>query len=180
MIHPLTDPAQMVMIIAVILWVGMQPLNVVRKHVVIFIGSCLVGLAVGLTGLQDSATLLFGLVPKPPSAAIYQAILSTALTAAFLAAALPHKTGGVLTIAVIMAGLLSGYANIPDPGAVSAFTVTLAGSLFSIAYLVFVGSIQTETLLSKYDMPWVPIAIRTLCAWIAAISMLMLALPLAE
>lgn len=175
-LHPLTDPAQMLMILASVFWLGLQTRETIKRQLMIFIIACFSGVAIGLTGLQDAATFMFGVLAKPAAAQIYTATLLIALIASFLAATAHQKAQAFLPIPIAFTGLVAGYINVPDAGAVTAFSVTLLGSVFAIFYILIAGSVGLLEGRIRVAKSWTPIALRTASAWIAAISALMLAL----
>jgi hypothetical protein len=82
----------------------------------------------------------------------------------------------VLRGSAVFAGLLLGVASEPDPGPLAAMQFTAAGAIvganLAVGYIIFA---LTE-LQMRVTWAWIPIGVRVVASWIAAVSMLLLAL----
>ncbi len=173
-LHPLTSPAQIMLLLGVSLWAGQQSLDQIRRQLLIAAIACIVGFAVGLTKLAGTGEeILFGLNPSPSPLMVEGAALSVAIIGALFAALLPKVAGAVLALAAMLMGVVTGLLNVPDPGSAAALGVTIFGSFTCVLYIGFVVAGGIDYLRNKYGWPWLGIAVRTVSAWVAAISLLL-------
>ena len=174
-LHLISDPAQMVMLAAVCFWAGQVTLTYFRPILTAAVIACTLGLAIGFTGLSDKCGLLFGLLAAPEPTLINLIMLIAAALTAICAALAPQKGKVLIWPATLVISALAGYANVPDPGAVSALAVTVFGSVTAYIYILVVGSVGLQHIAERYTYAWLPIAMRTASAWTATIAVLLFA-----
>lgn len=177
-LHLLMDPVQLLMIAAYCFWFGQFSLDVIRPRLVAVVLAALAGTGIGLSGLNGGGQLLFGLASVPEPAVLGYVSLGVAVVAALAGALLPGASKVLLVPLGMGVGALVGYVNVPEPGSVSALAMTILGSAATFLYIVIGGTVGLEYLLGKYTQPWARIAVRTLCAWVATISFIILAFQL--
>jgi hydrogenase/urease accessory protein HupE len=161
MLHPFSTPAQMLLMLGLGLMIGLFPAPRYRWLGGAFLLTTLGGLALGAC---DAA-------PDGP-------LLAAAVAAAGMAALLPGRALPVAVALAALAGLLIGAAAIPEPGPERDRLVTLAGSFVgaNLGLLYCAGLLIALT--QRYRAAWIPIGVRVVAAWTAAISAVMLALAL--
>lgn len=160
--HPVTSPAQIVLILALGLVVGGFATRFLPGMLAVF---CAASLALLLAG--------------PVLAALDVPLFAVAFVAAVAAASLPGQGVPVAFALLALGGGLIGQASIPDAGPLQDRIFTMAGSLtgasLGVAYIVGLIVVLRE----RVRAAWVPIGLRVAAAWVAAIALLMLALSFA-
>ena len=128
--------------------------------------ACLAGIGLGQIGVGYSGA--------------DAALLVSAAGAAGLAALWPLAPWAVSAIIGAIAGTLIGLDSTPDPGTIKATIVTLLGSLIGtvVGMLYVVGGVHWLT--EKTRKTWLLIGVRIAAAWVATITVLLLALEFAE
>jgi len=160
--HPLTSPDQALALLATGLLLGGFPLSrLVAAFATLGVG-LLVGLALGDAGLS-------------PAPWLYAFAAATAAVAALA----PGRWRATAVCAAGMAGLLFGWASVPDPGPAQDRFFTIAGSFAGALLLPLYLAGALDLLRERVDHPAFGIALRVLAAWVAAIAVLILALILA-
>lgn len=167
-LHALSDPVQMLTLLALGLWVGQQSLGFMRVALITFFGAAIIGVGLGLATQWPQTHL--GILEST-------ALGLAALTAALVALGRPFPL--LLYGGAAGAALLNAILNTPEPGATGAVAMTTLGSFVAIHAVVLFLSGGIDYARESYGWPLIPIAVRVLAAWILAISALMLALPAA-
>ena len=161
LLHPLTTPEQILALLATGLLLGSFPL---RRLAPAF-AALLIGLLGGLVLGGDAAA-------SAPSLYAFSAAVGVA------AAITPGRSIATVVVAAGAAGLLLGFASLPDPGPPLDRFVTMAGSIIGVLLLILYLAGALDLLRERIDSPVVRIGLRVVAAWIAAIAVLMLALVL--
>lgn len=164
LVHPLTSPAQVLVLLALGLlfaqrWPGPFPLAWV-----VFGGGCLCGVALGQAG-----------VPTGPAEPI---ALALALATGTLAALWPSGPVAPPILAAGVAGLLIGLVSTPDPGSLRSTLITLTGSLVGAVLALLYAAGGLGWLHEKMGTSWAQVGFRIAAAWTATIAALLLALSL--
>lgn len=160
--HPVTAPAQIVVILALALLIGGFGTRAVPWMLGVF---CAASLILVLAG--------------PLVAALDVPLFAVALVAAVTAASLPGQGSALAFGLLALGGGLIGQASIPDAGPLQDRIVTTAGALTGASLCLAYGVGLQVVLRQKVQAVWVPIGLRVLAAWVAAITALMLALSVA-
>jgi hydrogenase/urease accessory protein HupE len=161
--HPLTTPDQMLALMAAGLFLGGFALS----RLTMAFGALGIGLLGGFIlgdGLGDAAPWLYGLA----------GMMATA------AALAPGRWRLLVILAAGAAGLLLGWASVPDPGPMQDRLITMAGSFVSAFMLILYIAGALDLIRERVDRPFVRIAFRVAAAWVATIAILMLALSAAQ
>ncbi|MEE4120294.1 MAG: hypothetical protein V2I65_14915 [Paracoccaceae bacterium] len=162
LLHPLSTPDQALALLATGLLLG----GFAMQRLAVAFGAAAIGLATGLalgTPTGDPAPWLFGL----------------AALAAALAALVPGRALPLAALLSLGAGVLLGWASLPDAGPPRDRAFTMAGSVTGAALGLLYLAGGLDLLRDRLRAPWLAVALRVLAAWIAAIALLMLALRLA-
>lgn len=162
LLHPLTTPAQMLLLLGLGLLIAGFAVQMVRWHLLAYLAATLVG-AIAAAGLDDVDTGLF----------------TIAMAACALAALVPGKFAPVVFLTAAVGGVLMGVEAMPDPGPTRDRIITLSGSLIGANLLLLYLFGAVHFVKQRYGQAWVRIAFRIAAAWIGAISMVMLALRFA-
>lgn len=160
--HPLTAPDQILALLATGLLLGNFPLSRLAPAFVALGAGLLGGLALG-----DAATS-----PSPW-------LLAFAAASAAGAALAPGRAHAMAVVVAGTAGLLLGWASVPEPGPAEDRLFTMAGSFTGVLLLTLYLAGALELTRERLAHPALAIAFRVAAAWIAAIALLMLALALA-
>lgn len=164
LLHPLTSPAQILSLIALGLIFGQRWPGRFRLAWLVFAGTCLAGILFGQTGMS--------LLPAEPS------LLASAFLIAVLAALWPDSPAALCVAAAGIVGLLLGLISTPDPGPLRPTIITLAGSLAGATVSLLYAAAGLGWLKEKTPPTWSQIGFRIAAAWLAAITVLLLALSL--
>jgi hypothetical protein len=159
--HPATEPVQLFALLSLSLLLGtLASLRFRRAWAAMIAGAglgALSGVLVAPVGAFDTALLAMTLVsaslalfPRPPAAAL------------------------LLPLCAVI-GFLLGQGALPDPGALSARAVTLAGALVSILATPLVLHGLCALALGRLRRAVVTTGLRIAQAWILAIALLLLA-----
>jgi hydrogenase/urease accessory protein HupE len=164
-LHPLGTPSQILALLALGLLAARGWPERFDLRLAIFAGGLAAGFAAGQLGADAAAT-------EP-------VLLGLALALATLGALLPQLPGRATAGAAALAGLGVGIVSTPDPGPPGAVTITLIGSFLGATLALLYLAAAAGWLARRFPAPWMAIGQRVLAAWIAAISMVMLALVFA-
>lgn len=161
-IHPLINPVQFLSLLALSLMLGLNFPAKFSAALKLFSLGILIGVGVAFLDWEPTYSELI--------------LLGLGCLIAGVAALLPaYFPTGFLLLPGLM-GVMIGIVSLPDPGPLRAMLFTLSGSVigavFFLAYLVTVIGILRE----KIQAAALDIGLRIIAAWIAAISILMLAL----
>ena len=121
-----------------------------------------------------------GLLLGPRISDIDTVLFAVAFLVCAQAALVPGKPVVLAVGLAAVGGYLIGEVSIPDDGPTRDRIVTMSGSIIgaNLGLLYIFGIINF--LREKFTWSWVPIAFRVAAAWVGAVSILMLALGLAE
>ena len=162
LLHPVSTPAQLFVLLGLGLLVSSYPLAAVRWLLTVFPFATLVGAWVS-DGLMDVDTWLFAL----------------AFAACVWVALLPGRVISLALGFTCVGGVLIGIVSMPEPGPAQDRIITLAGSLvganLGLLYLFGAAFYVRE----RFQQVWVGVALRIAAAWIGAVSIVMLALRFA-
>jgi hydrogenase/urease accessory protein HupE len=161
LLHPLSSPAQILLILSAGLLIGGFPRDRVRWLLAAFLGCSFAGLF--WSGGDVSDTLAYTVV-----------IATSALAAASANRLFPAAVG-----CVAIAGLLLGAISVPDGGLWWDRFVTMSGSLAGLNILMLYLSGCVVLLNERVLWAMLPVAFRIAAAWIAAVSSMMLAIQFA-
>ena len=163
LIHPISTPAQILTVLMVGLLIGQFPLDLYRRFFGAFFTSSLVG-------------LILARLPIPLDEVLFVLAAGMGLFAALL----PGRIAAAALILVTASGLMLGNASLADPGPTGAMVISTAGAIVGanllVLYLVGMIEFAKDKLVGR--MSWLPIGLRILSAWIAAIAAIMLALTI--
>jgi urease accessory protein len=160
-LHPLTAPAQLLIIVAFGLPTGQRPPPLDLKPLFIFFAPILAfALTLTATGVIRG---------------VYQPILTGIALCAAIPVALEKPVSPliyrVLTTAVALA---IGFDSAPEPSSTGVLIKALAGTGIMVIFLVFDLAYYTRLAMGR---PWLRVGVRVLGSWIIAISFLVLAFP---
>ncbi|WP_428525565.1 hypothetical protein [Roseibium sp.] len=161
LLHPLSSPAQILLILGAGLLIGGYERARVRWLLAAFLGFSFTGLF--WSGGDVSDTLAYTVV-----------IATSALAAASAIRLFPAAV-----ICVAVAGLLLGAMSVPDGGLMWDRFVTMSGSLAGLNILMLYMSGCVVVLKERVHWVMLPVAFRIAAAWIAAVSSMMLAIQFA-
>ncbi|MEZ5935158.1 MAG: HupE/UreJ family protein [Alphaproteobacteria bacterium] len=156
--HPLTVPAHLLALLGLGLWLGQHRPRELERAIIGFAVSLIIGSALGMIGSVGEITPI---------------LLAAALALGLLVAAERHLAW--LGAAVIAAGvgLLVGADSAPDgANALQARIITLAGTFIGAHLLL----LNLMAIVSLSERAWSRIAVRITGSWVAAITILVLAL----
>jgi urease accessory protein len=161
-LHPLTAPAQLLIIVAFGLLTGQRPPPLDLKPLFIFSAPILAfALTLTATGVIRG---------------VYQPILTGIALCAAIPVALEKPVSPliyrVLTTAVALA---IGFDSAPEPSSTGVLIKALAGTGIMVIFLVFDLAYYTRLAIGR---PWLRVGVRVLGSWIIAISFLVLSLSL--
>jgi hydrogenase/urease accessory protein HupE len=160
-LHPFSTAPQLLCVLALAFLLGMASRATVRVAFPAFAVAALAGLAGGIRFGASSQELPIAIV---------------AVLAATLAALVPGRPrAGVIAVAAV-AGALIGVLSTPDPGPFRAVLFTGLGAVAGACLAVLYAGVGLVLLLERFRAEWVRIGARVLAAWVAAVSLLMLAL----
>lgn len=167
LLHPVSTPDQALALLATGLLLG----GFAMQRLPAAFGAAAIGLVTGL------AT---GLAPGVPTGDPAPWLFGLATVAAICTALAPGRALPLVVLLSLGAGALLGWASLPDAGPPRdrAFTVAGAVTGAALGLLYIAGGI--ELLRDRIRAPALGIALRVLAAWIAAITLLMLALRLGQ
>ena len=157
--HPLSEPAQALLLLAASLWAG-QAMQVRLAAVLPILGiSLLCGALFGLVRLVD---------PAPASLVA----LAIACILGLASAARLAPPAGILMPSLVAAAAVAGIVCVPDPGPLGAVVTSSLGALFGAILLVsVVVPVVRWSALPARAVP-LGIAIRVAGSWIAAASLM--------
>jgi len=161
LLHPLTTPDQILALLATGLLLGNFPLSRLAPAFAAFGAGLLGGLALG------DAT-------ASPAPWLYAVAAVTAGAAALA----PGRWLGAVIGAAVTAGLLLGWASVPDPGPAQARLLTMTGSFIGAFLLTLYLAGSLDLIRERADHPAFGIALRVAASWIAAIALLMFAVAM--
>lgn len=158
LLHPLSTPEQALALIATALVLGSFAMPSLLPSFAALILGVLAGMILGQRGI-DSTVWLLGL----------------ATGSAVWAALFPSRGLKAAVILTIGTGLGIGVASVPEAGPPLDRGVTMAGSFFgALLATLYLTGVQ-EYLRNRFHFPWLIIGFRVLAAWVAAISIILLA-----
>jgi len=162
-VHSLTTPAQALCLISAgFLAAGHLRTGKFERVIGPFFLAFLAGMAFSQAGVEVDVTLF-----------------TVATLSAATAALFPGRAPVFAAVLCGAAGLLLGIASIPDDGARAARIVTMAGSVLGVAVIMLYIAGVTDAIQERFPAPWIGIGFRVIAAWLAAISLVMLALAVA-
>jgi hypothetical protein len=160
LVHPLASPPQLLAILGAALLLG--------SHGLARIGPAFACLGAGLLG---------GLALLPPEGNSEPWLLGLAAASAGAAALAPGRLPrAALLVVAGAAGLLLGWASLPDPGPPRDRLFTMSGSVLGVALAMLYVSGGSDLLRERVAHPAVAVALRVAAAWVGAIAILALAL----
>ena len=162
LVHPLTRPDQILVLLAAALFLGGFALGRLAPAFGALAAGLAGGVAIGQAGGAPAPWLF--------------ALAALAATGAALA---PGRWRQATPVVAAVAGLALGWASVPGPGPLQDRIVTMAGSAAGAGLFVLYATAAIELLRARIRGAWLPIALRVAAAWVAAISLMMLALALA-
>lgn len=162
LLHPITSPSQVVALIALGLAFGQRWPGRFGLAWAVFAVACLIGILLGQMGLPIETADL--------------GLLALAVATGTLAALWPAAPVVLGVAAAAVAGILIGLASTPDPGALRATVITLAGSLLGAVLALLYAAGGFGWLHERATMAWAKIGFRIAAAWTATIAALLLAL----
>lgn len=161
-------------------WNGVLHPLLVPLHLLALVGA---GIAMGQNAPQASrvalpllAAALAGAIALAPSSGTQPAALLAVGVATGLLAALGHGAVAVVATLAAAAGLAVGLDTAPVDGASGGSGLGAAGTLVGCLIIV----VLTGGLAAAMAAPWQRIAVRTAGSWIAAASLIALALAVAD
>jgi len=162
LLHPFSTPSQALLMFGTGILIGSARPGDAQWCFGVFLLSLLIGMAPGII-LTDPDGILFA------AAGVTSAV----------AALSPKPVRVVPLVLTAIAGVLIGQLSITDPGPVRDRVITTAGSFIGagLGLLYIFGAISY--IRERFAQAWVDIAIRISCAWLGAISLVMLALSYA-
>lgn len=162
MLHPFTMASQLLLLIALALFVQQRLPDSELTLYAALIGS-LAGLAAGASGYLSSA-------------ADMPAIAAAVVTALFVAAAWPRGTAVLLPVGAV-SGAASGMLSWPDAGGKpGAMIMTGLGAAVGGFLFVLIVAMILEIIRAKLPPQWFPVAVRIAASWTAAVALLLGAL----
>lgn len=162
LLHPVTSPGQVAALIALGLVFGQRWPGRFGLAWAMLTVACLIGILLGQMGLPIETADL--------------GLLALAVVTGTLAALWPAAPLVLGVAAAAVAGILIGLASTPDPGALRATVITLAGSLVGAVLALLYAAGGFGWLHERATMAWARIGFRITAAWTAAIAALLLAL----
>ncbi len=160
-LHPLTEPAQLMLLVALGVLVGARARAVRGRSMALLALGAGLGLALGgIAGASaDRAPWLAGMVMVLASVALY-----------------PRNCPGWLGMTLAAAaGLMLGLACVPDPGRWRDVTVTAVGSWCGISYFALLTVGATIELLRRWPGIATRVGVQVAAAWLIAMASLYLA-----
>lgn len=164
-LHPLTEPAHFLVVLAISLLLGTQ----VTEARFSCLKTLFFSTAAGLL-------LAFAIAVLIPTAILILLLLAGLGLLLVLPRNLPDWAYRSLAGA---SGFLLAMESIPEPGPFLDVMITSFGSLIGIHYLIMYGSRGVALLMKKWQSRASEIAVRVLGSWFTAIACLMLAFTLA-
>jgi urease accessory protein len=159
-LHPFVSPAHLIALLALGLWLGQHGLANAKRPLLAFVMSLALGLCLHrIAGDPDTDRGLL----------VLAALTGLAVAAAHAA---PAATAMIFSVAVGLAvGLASGPANLQGTPRGVALAGTFFGASLASAYVM--------AMVTLAQRPWMQIAVRVFGSWLAASSLLVLALSFA-
>lgn len=164
-LHPLTQPAHVLLLLALCLWLGVR-VGVRPLHSLIALG-CATALGL-LMAFAMASALPSQILILTLTAAVGLLIVSDWQAPAWLLPTLTAAGGWALAL-----------ESIPDPGAFGDVAITTLGALAGIYYLVMYGTRLAGQALLRWPSRWMLLGFRVAGSWITAVCALMLAFALA-
>ncbi len=165
LLHPLSDVAQLLALLALAVMLGLGFRQSAAACLAALASSLLIGIALG----QFAPTVDW----------LQGGLLVVAVAAAVTSALFPSLPVMVAVLFALVVGILVGIASTPDPGPLQATLITLAGSFVGATLLVLYVAGGVDWVRQTYTQHWVQIGIRVVAAWIGAVSVLMTAFAFA-
>lgn len=157
-IHPLTQPAQVMLILAVGIFIAARAGDGRGAAAAAVTGAALAGLGAGA---------LLGTGPD------YGPLLATAVIAGGAGALYPHYLPPAVALLYAgCSGLLLGLACVPDPGYWREVAITSLGSWLGIGYFSVLTSGGLVALLKRWHGPVTRIGVQVVAAWLIAVASL--------
>ncbi|WP_425092474.1 hypothetical protein [Tropicimonas sp. S265A] len=156
LLHPVSTPAQALVLLAVGLMAGGFRPAEARWPVGLYMTAVLGGVACGAY-LTPAATAMF----------------ATALVAAAMAALAPGRGLSLASCLAALGGASIGLLSLADPGPPMDRIVTSLGAVVGACIGLLYIFAFTRFVQDRYTVDWVPVAFRVAAAWIAAVSLLM-------
>lgn len=163
MLHPFTSGPQILLLIALSLFVQQRLPESENTFNGLCIG-CLLGAGAAASGLA-APDVDVGLV-------IGAIVVGTLVTSA-----LGRRSMFLWAVGVI-AGLLCGYTSWPEPGPLPDMLYSGAGAIIGSIVIIILVAGGTELIWQKTGWPWISIAVRVVGSWTTAIAVLLGALLL--
>ena len=160
-LHPLTQPAQIMLLLTLGLLLGSRAERIRQPATVITIGGVLTGL-IGGTVLRlagDHGAMLSGLVVIGAAGVLYR-----------------RSPGAVILTYGMLAGLALGMASVPDPGSWRDMAITSTGSWFGVGFFALVAIGAMVAAEERWSGTVLDTARQVAAAWLLAISGLYAAL----
>jgi hypothetical protein len=155
-IHPLTQPAQVMLIVALGIFIAARSGGLRGAAAGALVMAALVGLAVGT---------LFG------AALDYGAALAMAVIAGAVGSLYPGRIHAWLVVAYALGGgLLLGLACVPDPGRWREVVITSLGSWLGIGYFSVLAIGGLVALLGRWPGTVTRVGVRVAAAWLVAMA----------
>lgn len=162
LLHPFTSAGQVMVLIALSLVFGQQWPGRFALAWAAFAVACVAGIVIGQMGQVSEAA-------EP-------CLLGLAAASGILAALWPAAPVVIGIAAAVVAGIFIGMASTPDPGALRATVITLAGSFVGANLALLYAAVGVGWLHKKATMACIRIGFRIAAAWTATIAALLLAL----
>ncbi|XYK81029.1 MAG: hypothetical protein ROO70_02160 [Labrenzia sp.] len=161
LLHPLSSPAQILLILSAGFLIGGFPRDRVRWLLAAFLGFSVAGLFWSGGNVSDALAYSIAIATSAPAAASANRFFPAA------------------AVCVAIAGLLLGAMSVPDGGLMWDRFVTMSGSLAGLNILMLYLSGCVVVLKERVQWAMLPVAFRIAAAWIAAVSSMMLAIQFA-
>lgn len=166
LLHPLSDVAQLLALLSLGVMLGQGFRRNAAASLAVLALGILAGIALGQLALAPDGVRI----------ALFVAAVVTAATSA-LCTVLPIIVTAMFALII---GTLLGISSTPDPGALRATVITLAGSFVGATLLVLYVAGGVDWIRQKNTGYWVQVGIRIVAAWISAIAVLMTALTFVQ
>lgn len=158
LLYPLSTPAQALLLLAL----GLMPGGFETDRIRAFLGGFLLGMVTGVLASSSHDAFFYW-------------ILGAAIAASGLAALTPGRQECAALALTTVGGFFLGAMS-RDAGPVQDQLTVILGTFLSANVALLLVSVNVDWLQEKVALNWVPIAVRVAAAWVAAISLLLLAL----
>ncbi|MEM1139499.1 MAG: HupE/UreJ family protein [Pseudomonadota bacterium] len=168
LVHPLVEAEQALSLVALALLGAQLPKTAHQRSFVTLVGGLIAGLGIGLIagGAEGSEGLRF-------------IVLTVGVLAGGATAAALGSRFDALWVLGLPAGLGLGLLTAPEAGTALALAITIGGSLLGLGLVWVYASAVGAWAWHHASLKALPIAVRVVASWIAAICLLMLALAFA-